>query len=117
MTTGATKHLFVVVTGVNQIGTQLIVNFSSVKEDISYDNACIVHPGSHRFIKKLSYIEYRHAQIQLQDDLDRGLKIGKFISDEPVTPSLLQQICNGFARSEFCARKHQNFFNNYKHLP
>lgn len=59
-------HLFVIILDPKEHnGKTIIVNFSTIRGGDKYDKTTVVYPGddTHEFIKKNSYIAYRHADV------------------------------------------------------
>ena len=58
------EHLWVVISDpVQDKERVLLVNFSSVKEGVPLDSACVLLPGEHPYISKDTFVYYRHAQV------------------------------------------------------
>lgn len=112
------KHLFVILNDPceDKISKRqeviLLVNFTSVREGVDYDTACVVESGSHEFITRKSYILYREARIEQALFVKNGLEAGDFVSKSPVSVDLYGKIVSGLFRSGFAARKYKRFFKS-----
>lgn len=104
-------HLFVVVTGpLGENDELLIVNFASIYAGISYDDACVVTPGEHPFIRHDSYIKYDKARIVASEKLQNGARANILIPKESTPEPLFNRICNGFRTSMYVSPRVRRFF-------
>jgi len=69
MPSGPNNHLHVVLTGISTTLTHLLVNFSTIKDGVVHDPACLVGVGDHPFITAPSYMAYQFARIEMAHDL------------------------------------------------
>lgn len=91
----------------------LLVNISTIKQDIDYDLTCIVEVGDHPFVTRPSYIYYRKADIFGADSLSRNVAEGAFQVHQPCSDELFTRILNGFDISEDVRLKVKKFYSNY----
>lgn len=109
------KHLFVLLTdpietdGFNEKQV-LLVNVTSVPNDLPYDSTCILKAGEHRFIKHDSYVFYAKARIENANKLLDGVKVGKLIPHETMDDVLVIRICAGLKTSPHTAPKILRFY-------
>lgn len=69
-------HLFFIILGpvdieYSQKQQFLYVNVTTIRENLPYDDACIIRVGEHPFITHESYIAYRHARLDSMRDLEK----------------------------------------------
>jgi hypothetical protein len=103
--TGAGKHLFVVLNdpvvleGYGTQGCVVLVNVSTVRQEIPYDDTCVLEAGSHRFVTARSYVRYQDARVYRASDLARLVAQGVFSPHEPVSADLVQRMKAGLGAS------------------
>ena len=107
-------HLFVVMTEpVEQPDTTklvALVNIASVRRGITIDSTCVLPPGSHRFIIRESYVEYRHARLEECNALIRGVRDGKLIPQNLVDEPIFARIAEGMLRSSHITLRIRQFY-------
>lgn len=81
------------------------VNFTSIKEGIYYDNACIIHSGDHPFIKHDSYVFYEKMEIEFHSHIVTCVNNGTYRPAEPVTTEVLKKMQDGAKVSDDLPRK------------
>jgi hypothetical protein len=102
---GAGKHLFValndpvVLEGYGTQGCVVLVNVSTVRGGIPFDDTCVVEAGSHSFVTARSYMRYQDARIYRAIELSRLVAQGLFSPHEPVSADLLSQMKAGLRAS------------------
>ena len=110
---GQGKHLFVVALGpslLNGYGPEpqvVLVNFSSVKEGLRYDESCVVEAGEHPFINKKSFVSYRHARLYPAEQIKQRARSNEWQPHSPCSALLMKKILNGFRIS----RRLPRYFN------
>lgn len=97
-------HLFVLVysrvlDGHGPENQFLLVPFCSVDGARYCDEACIVRAGEHPFIKNVSYLSYRDAQLQTSAHLENLVNKGIYRPHDQVTDELLKKIRTGLTVS------------------
>lgn len=108
---GDNKHLFTIIIEplvLPQTGRKpivILVNFTSIRDDIPYDDACIIQAGEHPFIQHKSYISYRNARIDSVAHIENLLEKGVFIEKEPCSQKLLEKILQGALKSKRIPRE------------
>jgi len=111
------KHLFVILanhpTSDTHESSVLLVSVSSIKPEIPYDNACILNPGDHPFIKHNSFVVYARARIENTNAILRGVNDGKLIPQEPMSQPVFDRICAGLTVSIHTPRNIRDFFSRY----
>ena len=68
----------------------IIVNFTSWRED--KDQACIVEPSDHAFIKKRSVVNYLGAKSVHVNQIERLISSGLMVPHEKLSDKLLDRI-------------------------
>jgi len=107
---GNKEHLFVILTDECAEKNHLLVNFSSIHEGVYHDDACVVNPNEHPFIKHPSYIEYRKAETVKASHLIRC----DFIQKEDVSSDLFKRICDGLMLSIHTPQRIKKYFSDNK---
>lgn len=107
---GKIDHLHVICTGQffnRETGAQsvLAVNVSSVREDVPYDDACVLHAGDHPFIVHDSYVRYKDAVVLKVDHILTAIESGEITVMDKVTDEVFQRIILGFETSEYTKTK------------
>lgn len=95
----AGNHLWVVVSVASSDGQLAIVNFTGFRP--GEDSTCLVHPGEHPFVSKLSCIKYRFARMQPVEPLRDARERRQLQQHEPVSVPLLLRIQQGALVSRF----------------
>lgn len=108
------KHLFILLTDPceNEEGVQavLMVSLSSVKPGLPHDPSCVLKAGDHPFVKRDSFVVYGKARIEDAQKLLRGVKDGKLVPHDTVTPEVFARICDGLLRSPRTAPRLLQFY-------
>ena len=91
----------------------LLVNISSVDEDMYYDNTCILNIGDHPFIKHPSYVFYKKAVIYGVESICRNVDEGNFFIHHPTNEAVYQRIIAGFEASSEVRGKIKRFYDKY----
>lgn len=76
---GPKHHLFIVLTKPCRLGRVSMVNITSVIPGTTYDQTCVLQPGEHNFIRRLSYVYYRKARVESVATLRIGVRDNNFI--------------------------------------
>ena len=85
------------------------VNATALKDGHPFDDACVLEPGDHPFIKHKRYIPYRHARLDSYMNLKNLVNKGVLIPNVDCSPDLLQRIIDG-------ATKSHHFYREFKRL-
>ena len=108
------KHLFILLTDpVTEEQLVLIVNLSSVKPNIPYDESCVLHEGDHTFIRKTSYVDYSRARIVPISQIQNGIKQGKIQPFEAIETDIFARVCYGLLQSRHTKPKLRRFYQDW----
>ncbi|PIQ40824.1 MAG: hypothetical protein COW58_03775 [Thalassolituus sp. CG17_big_fil_post_rev_8_21_14_2_50_53_8] len=109
------KHLFVIITAPvsKKDDDILMVNFSTVYDGAHYDEACIVEPGEHKFIKQKSFVYYKFARIESAKDIEKLIN-NKSISvhQESISDDLFNKITSGLLTSDEVSQDILDFYKS-----
>ena len=103
-------HLFVVLNqsaafeGYGQRAV-ILVNFSTIRAGLAFDNACVVEPGDHPFVRARSQVYYRGARIEQARHIEECVTRGVYRLHQPVSQELLARIKAGVRISKLVARE------------
>jgi hypothetical protein len=112
--TGAQKHLFVVLNDpvvLQGYGAQpcvVLVNVSTVRPEIPYDNTSVLAAGCHPFVTAESYVRYQDARLYRASELSKLVAQGLFTPHHPVAAQLLATIKAGLNSSPRTKRAFKN---------
>lgn len=83
----------------------LLVNLSSVREGVPFDDTCVLDTGVHPFVRHRSFVFYRHVRIEHESHVLRLVEQGLFKPHEPMPADTLQQIKAGLYASAHTKRE------------
>jgi hypothetical protein len=115
---GQNKHLFVVILGPiaiesrGKIKQYILLNFSSIKPDDGHDTTCEIQPGEHPNITRPSYVVYRKAEIQREDDLMKAISQKNYTQSTPCSEELVNKILQGVKQSKLISREIKKIFQD-----
>jgi hypothetical protein len=101
---GPAMHLFIILIksseftgyGPNQC---ILANITSIRQNIPYDDSCILNTGCHPFITQDSYVLYSHARMESETHLRRQVEAGIMIPKDSITDELLELVIQGLRNS------------------
>ena len=107
-------HLFFIILGpvdieYSQKQQFLYVNVTTIRENLPYDDACIIRVGEHPFITHESYIAYRHARLDSMRDLEKVCGT-VWRQHANCSEQLLSRIREGAKKSRFMRRDLKKLF-------
>jgi hypothetical protein len=76
----------------------------SIRPGVQYEDACVLEPGDHPFIKHPSYVDYRFTRFEPAEDVEARVAESVFVSKEDCSAELLLKIANGALRSKRISR-------------
>ena len=91
----------------------LLVNTSSIDQDIEYDQTCVLNIGDHPFVTHPSYIYYRKADIFGADSINRNIAEGNFAIHQSCSDEVFEKILYGFETSDEVRIKIKKFYYKY----
>lgn len=99
------KHLFVILTApcgdANNVLSVAWVSLRSVDPRVPYfDRTCVLNVGDHPFIKHPTWVDYAKARIDPVAAIDRGIRDGKLIPHDPMSPEVFVRIAQGLCLSD-----------------
>ncbi len=83
----------------------VLVNFSTIRTGLAFDNACIVEPAEHPFVRVRSHVYYRGARIEQARHVEECVASGVYRLHQPVSKNLLARIKAGVQVSRMVARE------------
>lgn len=107
-------HTWVVISEPAKDGDNvLLVNFSSVKPGVRFDQACVLEAGEHRCITKRTFVYYHFARVEPARELERKISCGEATSPyPPVSPEILKRIREGAAVSKSIKRGYRQLLRD-----
>ncbi len=103
-----TKHLYIVISIIDNNTKALSVNVTSKKDR---DESCILKVGDHEFVTHDSVIRYEDAITPKIDTLTEAIKKGVIERQEPVRNDVLNRILEDARNSKALAQKYSNELN------
>jgi hypothetical protein len=116
--TGSTEHLHFICCDTvfyPHLGKDcvLVVNISSIDDDLEYDKTCLLDVGDHPFVTHQSYVYYRKAAVYGANNISRNVAEGNFRIHQPCSEITFNRILNGFSESEEVSFKIKRFYEIY----
>jgi len=71
-----------------------------------------LHPGDHPFIVHDSVIAYSYSRIRTVEEIEVAVASGTAKLREPISPKILERVCNGLLDSDFTPNGIRNFYKN-----
>lgn len=97
------KHLFILLTDPQVIESDdrrvLMVSLSTVRAGVPHDPTCLLYPGDHAFVKRLSYVVYQKPRIEVAHAVLRGVKSGQLVPHDTMDTGIFARICKGLEES------------------
>ena len=106
--TGATGHLFVVLTDTCEEGHNLLVPICTARK--VYDKTCILGAGDHEFIKHLSYVMYARLEKYEAADLIKQVNAGVISYRGLLDEKLFALVSAGVEQSDLAPPNMQAYF-------
>ena len=98
------KHLFFVLTDPRgNPGSVAMVSVQSVIRGVGPDAACLLYPGDHPFLKRDSFVAYRHGRIEPAQKLADGVRQGILEAREMLNDAVFARVLRGAEESRFVA--------------
>ena len=93
------KHLHVILTNKDANNRHLLVNVTSIENDVYYDPACELPVGCHRFINKPTYVLYEMGATVHSAHLIKLVDARDYVPHDDFDEPVFQLICNGVEKS------------------
>ena len=112
----AGHHLFVLILGpvaAPERGTAphvAMVSFTTVRDGIPHDGACVVQAREHPFIRHTSYAYYRDVRIEPVAHVADLVQRAVWRPNEPCGPELLARLQRGVCASRLVSREVKQIF-------
>ena len=71
-----------------------------------------LHSGDHPFIVHDSVIAYSYARIRTVEEIEVAVASGVARFREPVSPEILERVCNGLVESDFTPNGIRHFYKS-----
>jgi hypothetical protein len=97
-------HLWVVVSLPDDDGAVALVNFTGWRSRLDDEN-CVIQPGEHPFVKKMTIVEYRRARVFSPAHQKAFIDSVLCKPHVPVSARLLDKIQQGALRSDLTSGK------------
>lgn len=112
------EHLFTIAVGpavfdgYGSAPQVLMVSFTSVKQGVPPDDACLVSAGEHPFITRESFVYYREPRMYPVADVQDRVNRQVWRPEEPCSQALLAKVMQGFWRSDRLPRGFKRMLEN-----
>lgn len=112
-----TKHLYIILTNPHSNiffpeEHCLIVNITSIRKDVMFDESCILTVGEHPFIRHDSYVLYARSRLEKTADLEDLIQQKKLKKKENLTFEVFERVCKGLIESDHVKPAHVSFFES-----
>ena len=87
----------------------VLVNLSSVREGVPFDETCVLEPDEHPFVRQRSFVFYRNARIEPESHILQLTQQGLFKPHEPMAAEVFQRIKAGLFVSPHTKREFKRF--------
>ncbi|GAB1388231.1 MAG: hypothetical protein AMXMBFR78_09790 [Rubrivivax sp.] len=87
-----------------------MVNASTLREDLPYDSACVLEVGEHPFVRRRSYLAYRHMRLDASQHVEKMVRSAVWTPHDACSTELLQRIVAGVCRSRLAPREYKRIF-------
>lgn len=112
----AGHHLFVLILGPVQLPDYgsvphvAMVSFTTLRPGVPHDEACVMQPGEHPFIKHTSYAYYRDVRIERVPHVTAMVQGAIWQAHTPCSPALLARLQQGICASRLVRRDVKRYF-------
>ena len=104
-----TLHLWIVLTPSSE-GEVVTVSVTTKRR--RSETLVELHPGDHPFIVHDSVIAYSYARIRTVEEIEVAFASGTARLREPVSPEVLERVCNGLVDSDFTPNGIRHFYKS-----
>ncbi len=106
--TGATGHLFIILTNKCANGQHLLVPVCTQRK--KFDRACLLGKGDHKFINDPSYIQYSNAALYESQILIKQVNSGVISYEGLLDEKVFAHVCNGVENSVHITPLHLEYY-------
>ena len=104
------KHYHVIVADIAENNCYACVFISSIKDNVPFDNACILRKGDAEFIRHDSYVVYQRLNFIDKADTERKIEYGIYKKQGTVSIEVLERIKAGANISRLIMPRHKKYF-------
>jgi mRNA-degrading endonuclease toxin of MazEF toxin-antitoxin module len=104
-----TLHLWIILTPPSE-GEVVTVSVTTKRR--RSETLVELHPGDHPFIVHDSVIAYSYSRIRTVEEIEVAVASGTAKLREPISPKILERVCNGLLDSDFTPNGIRNFYKN-----
>ena len=104
-----TLHLWIILTPPSE-GEVVTVSVTTKRR--RSETLVELHPGDHPFIVHDSVIAYSYSRIRTVEEIEVAVASGTAKLREPISPKILERVCNGLLDSDFAPNGIRNFYKN-----
>ena len=87
----------------------VLVNVSSIRDGLPYDQTCVLRTGTQPFIKHDSFVFYRNARIERESHILALIQQGVFVTHLPLDRGVFELVLGGLYQSLFTKREFKQF--------
>ncbi|WP_157958388.1 hypothetical protein [Salinicola lusitanus] len=116
---GPVPHLHIVINDpvvnpITKLPSVVLVNISSIRDGVRYDEACVLTPDNcaHSFVNRPSYVLYARSYVKAVDDIIQRVEIGEFETRDPLPEDAFEMVVQGFRVSRSVPPKVQRFLKH-----
>ncbi len=113
----AGQHLFVLILGPVAVPDRgaaphvAMVSFTTLRQGVPHDDACIVQAGEHPFIRHTSYAYYRDVRIEPAPHVAGMVQRAVWQPHDACSPEMLARLQRGVCASRLVRREVKRLFN------
>lgn len=107
---GTDDHLWIIISDTDTDPDELVIVCLLSWQEY-HDQACILHPGDHPFVKHDTCVNYPSATLAHRTKLESLLKAGNLKAKAPVSAELLGRIRMAVSESDIPSKCHKKLFD------
>jgi hypothetical protein len=108
------KHLFMAITDPDANNCVMCVNATecTIEElyDDEIDKSCILIPGCHDFITKLSRVYYEDARLLDMNVIKNEIRNGNYVEKSDISDNILKKVQKGAEKSDALPKRFREYF-------
>ncbi len=105
-------HLFVLITERCDNHSLLAVPICTIDAAVKHDDACVIAPGEHEFIRFPSYAMYKFARVLHSASISKMVALKSYVVRDDATEDLCLRLGHGLLNSRFVSRHIKQYFIN-----